>query len=380
MRIGIAIQWMSRRNGGVFESARLACETLVAANLGEIHVFTTDDPHIAEDAGRIAGIRLHVCREYGSQRLGFAPAMLGQMRRADIDLMIVHGLWTWHSLAAFLWCRLTGRPCIVVPHGMLEPWIMQRSSAVKKLFWHGFTRSLIERAKAVQMLNEPERESVALLTNKARPVIISNFVPTRTDDPVPPQWRDRDYDGKTVFLFFGRLHEKKGIVELCEAWRSFNRDEPALAAGCRLVFCGWVDGMPDFEEMVADIARSHGNIRFAGPQYGDEKWRSMAAADFMLLPSKSEGLPMSILEGWSLGLPAIMTDACNLPLGFEYGAALRTGMAAGDIVTSLIEAAHMTPARKAEMGDAARRLIHDHYSEPAFRDSMTRLITDAVHG
>lgn len=380
MKIGIAIQWMSRRNGGVFESARLACEALVAAGLGDIHVFTTDDPHLAEDGGSITGIYLHVCRAYGSARLGFAPAMLGQMRRADVDLMIVHGLWTWHSLAAFLWCKLTGRPCIVVPHGMLEPWIMQRSRAVKKLFWRGFTRSMIERADAVQLLNEAERASLALLTDKARPVIIANFVPARPDDPVPPLWRGPDYDGRTIFLFFGRLHEKKGIVELCDAWRMFNRDEPALAAGCRLVFCGWVDGTPMFDEMVADIARIHGSIHFAGPQYGAEKWRSMAAADFMLLPSKSEGLPMSILEGWSQGLPAIMTDACNLPLGFEYGAALRTGMAASAIAASLVEAARMDPARHDAMAQAARRLIQDHYSEPAFRDAMTRLITGAAHG
>jgi hypothetical protein len=40
------------------------------------------------------------------------------------------------------------------------------------------------------------------------------------------------------------------------------------------------------------------------------------------LPSFSEGLPMSVLEAWSYGLPVVMTPECNLPEGFACGAAL----------------------------------------------------------
>jgi glycosyltransferase involved in cell wall biosynthesis len=273
--------------------------------------------------------------------------------------------------------KRTGRPCIVVPHGMLEPWIMQRSARTKRWFWKGFTRSLVERAMAVQVLTEAERDSLTALTAKARAVIIPNFVPAREGDAILPAWWDESFEGKRLFLFFGRLHEKKGIVELCAAWRQFNRTHPAKAAACKLVFCGWIDGLPDFEQTVAQLAGEFGNIHFAGPQYGEEKWRSMAAADFMLLPSKSEGLPMSILEGWSLGLPAIMTDGCNLPLGFERGAAMRTGTGAGAIAASLIDAADMDEAARESMGASGRRLIADHYSEPAFRQHMSALIGQA---
>ena len=45
--------------------------------------------------------------------------------------------------------------------------------------------------------------------------------------------------------------------------------------------------------------------------------------DAFILPSFSEGLPMSVLEAWAYQLPVVMTDFCNLPEGFEAGAAIR---------------------------------------------------------
>jgi poly(glycerol-phosphate) alpha-glucosyltransferase len=56
--------------------------------------------------------------------------------------------------------------------------------------------------------------------------------------------------------------------------------------------------------------------------YGEAKDAAFRYASAFVLPSFSEGLPMSVLEAWSYGLPVFMTEACGLSEGFTSGAAI----------------------------------------------------------
>ena len=64
------------------------------------------------------------------------------------------------------------------------------------------------------------------------------------------------------------------------------------------------------------------NIIFHGSAFGIEKEQFYIKADAYILPSHSEGLPMTVLEAWSYSLPAIITPECNIPEGFENNAAI----------------------------------------------------------
>ena len=79
------------------------------------------------------------------------------------------------------------------------------------------------------------------------------------------------------------------------------------------------------------------SVIFTGPAFGEEKDRLLRQASAFILPSFSEGLPMSVLEAWSYGLPVLMTDHCNLPAGFAANAALRIGTDAESIAEGLRE-------------------------------------------
>jgi len=61
---------------------------------------------------------------------------------------------------------------------------------------------------------------------------------------------------------------------------------------------------------------------FFGPAFGEEKEELLRSASAFILPSFSEGLPMSVLEAWAYGLPVVITPECNLPEGFAFQAAL----------------------------------------------------------
>ena len=382
MRIGMIAGSLSRLNGGVSEAVRLLSLALIDSGQGDIVLFAGDDAHLAEDSAQFGGLPLRAARVYGSPRYGFAPGMVRQLLRADIDILHVHGIWTFHAAAAWIWQRMTGKPVVVAPHGMLEPWILARSRLLKWLVWHLYLRDLLRRAGGVQALTVKEVADVRAVVPGAACAIIGHYVPLRDEASAPdlPPWWDESCEGRRVVLFFGRLHEKKGVMELCDAWERRCRQHPAAAGRCQLVFCGWNDGIAGFEARVAELAGEFGNIAYAGPQYGEDKWRSLAAASFMALPSHSEGLPLSVVEAWSAGTPTIMTEACNLPDGFAMGAALRVEPEAESILGGLLRAGEMPEGELVAMRGAACRLVAEHYSARAVADKTMALYQQALFG
>lgn len=370
MRLGFIAQQLSRHNGGVSEAVRLTCEALLQRGGVDISLFCADDDRISEDIKAFPPLALHTARAFGSQRYGFAPGMVKQLLDTDLDVLHVHGIWSFHACAAWIWHRITGRPVVVSPHGMLEAWILQRSSKLKKLVSRLYLNDLSKRAVAFQALTVKEVADIQQVLPGKHCEVIAHYVPLRGEEAQLPTWWRAGDEGKRIFVFLGRLHEKKGINELCDAWEMLCAEQPEMAAQARLVLCGWNDGIAGFEDRVAALEQRFGNITYAGPQYGDEKWRSLAAASFMLLPSHSEGLPMAIVEGWSAGLPSIMTAACNLPEGFVAGAALETGTSPDRIRASLERGMTMPADELAAMNAAARQLVRDNFSAAAVADRL----------
>ena len=383
MKVGVSAQYLSRANGGVSEAVRLSVAALHHSGLPSdqpyIALFTADDAFLGQDRAQFGTIPLHIAKPYGPKGYGFAPGMIGQLLASDIDILHVHGIWSFNAAAAWIWHRLTGKPVVIAPHGMLEPWILKRSRLLKGAVWRLYLRDLFRRAGGVQALTPKEAEDISAVLPGQLSTIIAHFVPLREEvAPEHPAWWDASFAGKRVFVFFGRLHVKKGILELCEAWERFCAEQPELARGSKLVFCGWNDGVPGFEERVAELAGKHGNISYAGPQYGEEKWRSLGAAGFMLLPSHSEGLPMAVIEAWSAGTPSIMTPACNIPDGFSHGAALEIEPTVESILDGLTRAAHMPEGELATMRAAARRLVGEQYSAQAVAEKTMAFYHEAL--
>jgi glycosyltransferase involved in cell wall biosynthesis len=85
------------------------------------------------------------------------------------------------------------------------------------------------------------------------------------------------------------------------------------------------------------------------------------AAGF-ILPSYSEGLPMTVLEAWSRGLPVLMTAECNLAEGFTAGAALPIKTEPHAMANSLVEFLAMSDGERRAMGAAGRRLVENRFS------------------
>ena len=101
----------------------------------------------------------------------------------------------------------------------------------------------------------------------------------------------------------------------------------------------------------ADDPRGSGRLDYRGARPHEEIARYMSAADVLLLPSRSEGLPTVLVEAGSLGLPVIASGVGGIPalLGDDRGTILREVSAAA--IGEALAEFRDTPAR----GGSSRR-------------------------
>jgi glycosyltransferase involved in cell wall biosynthesis len=104
-----------------------------------------------------------------------------------------------------------------------------------------------------------------------------------------------DLDGRRVAIFVGRLAPEKGLDDLLEAWPAVRHALP----NALLLVVG--DGV----QRTALQARAAPDVRFVGSVEDPAPY--LQAADCFVLPSRSEGLPVALLEAMATGLPCVAT-------------------------------------------------------------------------
>ncbi|NML95372.1 glycosyltransferase [Novosphingobium olei] len=346
MRIGLLTPWASRAGGGVFEAVVRQADMIQGLG-GEARVFALDDRHVTEDSSRFSPGRLSLSPTVGPGVVGFAPDLAQSMIDANLDLLHLHGIWMYPSSAGARWAKTTGKPYLISPHGMLDPWITGRGRWKKALARLGYERRSWRAATAFHALTAREASDIERETASRRSLVIPNAGPV-------PTALSQGYSAPQV-TYIGRIHSKKNLLPLVEAWRNLPKQVDA-----RLTLAGWGDAA-DVAALKAAIAPDP-TISFIGSIFGAEKDALVARSRFVVLPSLSEGLPMAILEAWAAGVPTVMTDECNLPEGFAAGAALPCGYDAAGIASTLSHALSLDEGAWHAMSEAASGLARSHFS------------------
>jgi glycosyltransferase involved in cell wall biosynthesis len=372
MRLVVVSSSISRDGGGVSESARLQVHALRKTGEIDIEVVTVIDTNYLADLRLWSNVKVVGFKYYGPDRFRFSPGLFFYLVSQRADLIHVHGLWTFHCFAVFISHLIHRTSYVVTPHGMLESWITARSRWLKKVISTLYQTAFLNRASAIQILTEKEREDLAHLENK-RLWLIPNYVDQLEDTGALPSWWIDCYQSARIFLFIGRIHKKKGWDELCDAWASACRASDAFRAKSLLVFCGWGEDANDLSPRVKALDNLYGNVKFCGPVFGTDKWATIRASNFLVLPSKSEGLPMSVLEAWSAGKIALISKECNLPEGLESRIALDIGTSVESIVRGLLNAIDLTDLELNLAAGRCHDVLEEQFSEKLVRSELLKM-------
>lgn len=356
-RIGLLTASASRLGGGVFEAVVVQAGMIRQAG-GEPVIFALDDVHLAADAQRFAPARVIGCPVTGPPQIGFAPTLVSQLLDARLDCLHLHGIWMYPSRAGAAWAGRTAKPYVISPHGMLDPWITARGKWKKAIARIGYERASWRAARCFHALTGREAADIQRESGRSDSVVIPNAGPACDAAVTAPR--------APHVLFISRIHPKKNLTPLIAAWRQLAAQQQ-LPEGAVLTIAGWGDPA-DVAAFEAELTGAPASIRFIGPCFGAAKAAELAAARFLILPSLSEGLPMTILEAWAAGAPTLMTTECNLPEGFAAGAAIDCGFTRETIKDCLASALAMPPEQWLGMARAAQQLAAESFSAERIAD------------
>jgi glycosyltransferase involved in cell wall biosynthesis len=355
VRIVLLTGHLSPAAGGLSVSVPGLARSLGRLPETSIHVVGVHDRR-TPGAGATGFENVHPHAEYGPRKFHWAPGMARTLDAIDPDLVDVQGIRMHQSLVNLRRHRRTRRPYVVTPRGMLDAWTLQRSKWKKQVIGRLFENEHIRRAACLRALTAAEAEAFRAhgLTNPI--AVVPNGV--EIDAAVPLATRAGH---APVILFLGRLDPKKGVEELLHAWAMVQAGP--IGSGWRLQVTGWGDaGYVSRLQRLANHLSLGATITFTGPLFGAAKAMAFRSASGFILPSFSEGLPMSVLEAWSRELPVLMTAECNLAEGFAAGSAVRITPEPHAMARTLVEFLAMSDRERRAMGAAGRRLVETRFT------------------
>jgi glycosyltransferase involved in cell wall biosynthesis len=358
-------------------AARLA---VAQAKLGHGVAILAEAIVAADKLGDLAGVR--VIPAPSVSRLQAIAGRSGinatQPIVCDFDVLHLHGVWDALLLVSARAAHATPltKPYVVAPHGMLDPWSLAQSRWKKRFALAIGWRSMLDRAASIHWLNADEQKLAATLHLMTPGVVIPNGVNLDEFDPPPDPslFRRRlpALGGQPYILFLSRLHYKKGLDYLSDAFRIV-----AQSADAHLVVAGPDDGArADFERQISAAGLAN-RVHLPGPIYGLEKLSALAGAACFVLPSRQEGFSVAILEALACGTAAVVSTECHFPEVAEVGAGAVVPLNADALAEALARVLGDAAAR-ARMGAAGRALVAERFtwSRVAERsvETYTRLI------
>ncbi len=284
----------------------------------EMEIACLDSP----DKGQLTAVEcpLHALGP-STRGYGFNLHLIGWLakNRSRFDLIVVHGIWQYGSLACWLALSGRGAPYMVYVHGMLDPWFNRQyplKHLKKAAYWQCIEYCVLRDAKAVLFTCDRERQLArsSFIPYQCREIVVGHGTLRPNDNP--EYQRDLFFErfpqlvGQRILLFMGRLAEKKGIDLLLAAFAQLPSDQPL-----KLVLAG--PDSPDFtvglDERLAGLPPEvRARVTKTGLLLGDLKWGALRAAEAFILPSHQENFGQSVSEALSCGVPVLLSNQVNI--------------------------------------------------------------------
>lgn len=360
MKVYVVNLFLSRNGGGIFSVLKELYNSDFSVSFfkSKIRFIGYKDNYTEKDSKLLNGEVVCLEKEntfYYSKKLKI------ELKNADYNDTIVHlhTIWMYPSM---LLSREKKIKKIISPHGMLDNWALNNGRWKKTLSLMLFEKKNLRTADCIHALCYQEYQDIRSLIKDTPIAIIPNGIKLPETDL---------YVEKTEknILFLARLHPKKGLDNLIDGWSEMDTKE----------WCLWIVG-PDegnYEQKINEknnsIDKTSKKIRFIAGAFGKDKEELYRSASLFILPSYSEGLPMTILEAWSYRLPVLMTKECNLEVGFEKHAAIQIDSSIEGIQNGLKEAFGLSKDEFEKMGENGYQLVKNEFTWEEVSKKMASL-------
>ena len=272
------------------------------------------------------------------------PWLLDNLSRFDV--VIVHALWLYHGYAFYkafkkykklhngMGRELNYPKFFVMPHGMLDPYFQQASERKIKAmrnwaYWKLIESKLVNNADGLLFTCKME---LLLAREPFRPYHPKQEINIGygVEPPPPfettmcsafhekcPQVKDQPF-----ILFLSRIHEKKGIDHLIEAYGNVldNMQGHKKSVGGKPSFPKLVIAGPGLEtpygkkmqQLVSESGTLQESVFFPGMLTGNAKWGAFYLSEAFILPSHQENFGIAVVEALACGKPVLISNQVNI--------------------------------------------------------------------
>ncbi|WP_028273565.1 glycosyltransferase [Atopococcus tabaci] len=211
----------------------------------------------------------------------------------------------WRKYIIHRWSKLLGIKTIIHLHGSeFEKWYNTTSESSSKRI----VRILKECDKFIVLGNE-----WANIISKIEPdvdlFLLQNAV---KEQEVKVEWNTEE----CTYVFLGVLIERKGVLDLVKAVKLLKDNNKWEKR--HLLIAGTGEQEYELKKYIEEYGMTK-DVTFTGWIDSKTKAQVLSGSQIMVLPSYNEGLPVSILEGMSYGMPIISTNVGDIELAVKDG-------------------------------------------------------------
>lgn len=323
---------------------------------------------------------------YNKNLIPWLEANLGRF-----DAAIVHGLWKYHSYAASKTIRrlrdLQANSRIesavpklyLMPHGMLDPYFQRaqdrRLKAMRNwLYWKLIEHRVVNNADGILFTCEAE---LLLAREPFSPYSPKREINVGYGIQAPPPYNQSMREAflkkcpqvaeSSYVLFLSRIHEKKGIDLLIDAYDKIQKGltNNKQKSGTKLVVAG--PGLDSqYGERIRKLVENsviRDSVCFPGMLSGDAKWGAFYGCDAFVLPSHQENFGIAVAEALACGRPVLISNQVNIWKEIkEAGGGLVADDTAEGTQDLLLRWENLSPAERSAMGQNAKRAYEAHFA------------------
>jgi len=242
---------------------------------------------------------------------------------------------------------------------MLTSWALGFNAWKKHLAWYAYQQKILEEATLFHVTAADEAGALRALGLSQPVAVIPNGV------EIPASIPSESESEKRRALFLSRIHPKKGLPLLLDAWEAVRPEGWAL----EIVGPSESGHREDLEQQAQDLGVEK-DVHFTGPVRDEDKWKKYAAADLFILPSHSENFGIVVAEALAAGVPVITTQGTPWAELREHDCGWWVDLSVDTLASTLQSATSIPAEERWEMGRRGRKLVQDQYSWKSVADRM----------
>jgi glycosyltransferase involved in cell wall biosynthesis len=315
-----------------------------------------------------------------SHHLFFTPGLVVEAARRVRKFDIIHmtEYRTLQNVIIYYYAQKYNIPYILQGHGSIP----RRMSKIglKYLYDNLWGYNILKNASKVLALTSTESEqykNMGIQDNKIE--IIPNGVNLNEFDNLPAKGEFKlKYGLKNVdrtILFLGRINPIKGIDLLVKAYSKLLNQLNDI----KLVIVGPDDGyLAQLKQLIFDL-KIENKVIVTGPLYGKDKLAAFVDAELYVLPSLSEGFPVSVLESCACGTPVIITKECGITDIINSRVGLVISYDENQLMDTICLLLSDEQMRK-DMGEQGKLLVRERFSWSSIVNQLEGIYMDCLVG